>query len=294
MVPAVQRRSVVEEREAEALHQRAMIRRAPVPDAPDYDEPVAACAPDPHVPSQFDVRSRWYDARYDEVGPDRHALRARLEAVLELVGDRPGTALDAGMGPGRLAFELASRGWKVSGVDVSDEMVALARQRLPEAADRLVRAELDALPFADATFDAAVATGVLEYAGARPSLAELVRVLRPGGRLVVTYPNPRTAYGIWKTRAYYPFVRLAKRVTRRPPIRMAPGVGEKIEAAAFESLLREAGVTRDETRFVSYLVLLSPLDELLPGPAERLGRRFEGSTHHWLATQVVYAARKPG
>jgi ubiquinone/menaquinone biosynthesis C-methylase UbiE len=181
----------------------------------------------------------------------------------------------------------------VSGVDVSDEMVALARQRLPEAAERLLRAELDALPFDDGTFDAAVASGVLEYAGARRSLAELVRVLRPGGRLVVTYPNPRTSYGIWKTRAYYPLVRFAKRVARRPPMRMAPGVGEKIDAAAFESLLREAGVVRDETRFVSYLILLSPLDELLPGPAERLGRRFEGSPHHWLATQVVYAAGKP-
>ena len=82
----------------------------------------------------FDAEAARYDAAYDASGAPGRALRDRLATVLELAGDGPGDVLDAGMGPGRLLAALERRSWRVSGVDVSAEMLALARARLPEAA----------------------------------------------------------------------------------------------------------------------------------------------------------------
>ena len=63
--------------------------------------------------------------------------------------------------------------------------------------------KIESLPFADGSFDAVLATGVLEYSELERALPELARVLRPGGLAVVSYPNPRNLYGLWKTRAWY-------------------------------------------------------------------------------------------
>ena len=71
------------------------------------------------APSFFDATSARYDRAYDAQTADGHALRARMAAVLRLVGEGPGDALDAGMGPGRLCAELESRGWTAHGVDAA-------------------------------------------------------------------------------------------------------------------------------------------------------------------------------
>ena len=242
----------------------------------------------------FDERAQAYDRAYDAPGSDGYALRARLDAVLELVGHGAGDALDAGMGPGRLVGELAARGWRPSGVDAAPMMVAAARRRLPDAAERLVEGTIEALPFPDDTFDLVVATGVLEYSALDLALRELTRVLRPGGRAVVSYPNPRALYGIWKTRLYYPCVRAAKRVAGRPPQSLPQG-GDRVLASRFQRKLVEAGLEPESVAPTSYLVVPSPLELILPVTAERLARRIEGRpgpAAARLATQFVYAARK--
>src|SRR5438093_9682034 len=96
----------------------------------------------PSAPAFFDDRAGWYDGAYDRENADGYALRSRMQAVLRLLGDGPGAILDAGMGPGRLCAELQARGWTVSGIDASREMVAAARARLPDAAERLLEAEI--------------------------------------------------------------------------------------------------------------------------------------------------------
>ncbi len=139
----------------------------------------------PDAATYFGGRTALYDSRYDALNADGHALRARMACVLRLLGDGPGEILDAGMGPGRLCGELAARGWTVNGIDASDEMVGVARERLPERSSHLQKAKIEALPFGPESFDAVTATGVLEYADVPRALAELVRVLRPGGVAVI-------------------------------------------------------------------------------------------------------------
>ena len=97
--------------------------------------------------------------------------------------------LDVATGTGAVAAELAYRhGYRVTGIDQSDEMLASARALLAARGlgDRveLVRGEAEALPFEDASFDGLTVTYLLRYvADPAATLAELARVVRPGGTL---------------------------------------------------------------------------------------------------------------
>jgi demethylmenaquinone methyltransferase / 2-methoxy-6-polyprenyl-1,4-benzoquinol methylase len=92
-----------------------------------------------------------------------------------------GTVLDVATGTGLVAAELRRRGYHVTGLDQSPEMLARARARFDGGVD-LVEASADAMPFADATFDHLTFTYLLRYVDDPAStLHELARVVRPGG-----------------------------------------------------------------------------------------------------------------
>jgi ubiquinone/menaquinone biosynthesis C-methylase UbiE len=186
-----------------------------------------------------------YDHAYDTPGRTGRVLRSRQEMVLQLLGDGPGEVLDAGMGPGRLLLALSERGWRVSGVDVSEAMVALAASRVPDAPERLVRASVERLPFPDSSFDAVVATGVLEYvAYSERAIDELARVLRPGGLAVISIPNPSPVQRLWRRGLVYPLARAVKRIApfgRRAPLWRPPPP----RRGRFEEALADAGFAPD-------------------------------------------------
>jgi ubiquinone/menaquinone biosynthesis C-methylase UbiE len=135
-----------------------------------------------------------------DVQEQRDAVRRALRA-------RPGEEiLDLGSGPGLLACELAvevGAGGRVTAVDVSVEMNAIASRRAQEAGlgDRIeiVRGDATELVFPDASFDGAVSTQVLEYVDdVGRALRELRRVLRPRGRLVLLDTDWETL--VWSAR----------------------------------------------------------------------------------------------
>jgi ubiquinone/menaquinone biosynthesis C-methylase UbiE len=132
-----------------------------------------------------------------------NAYYARPEE-LRLAGDVAGRrVLDAGCGSGPLSEALRAQGADVVGFDVSAAMVDLARKRLGEDADLRVADLAAPLPFADAEFDDVVASLVLHYLEDWSGpLAELRRVLKPGGRLIVTVNHP-AAYAIVYPEADY-------------------------------------------------------------------------------------------
>jgi ubiquinone/menaquinone biosynthesis C-methylase UbiE len=102
-----------------------------------------------------------------------------------LAGREPGVALDAACGTGRFAEFLARRGHRVIGVDSSPEMLAHARQRVPDGHFHV--AELDRLPLPDDCVDVIVCALALDHVRSLdPVLGEFARVLRPGGDLVIS------------------------------------------------------------------------------------------------------------
>jgi len=130
---------------------------------------------------QFDTETaRRIEATYTT--PD---VVAQRREVRRLLAPRPGEHIvDIGAGPGFLAAEMAAEGARVVAVDPSASMRELARARGVDFA--IEDGSAEALPLPDGSVDAAVATQVLEYvpdvAGA---LAEIRRVLRPGGRVLL-------------------------------------------------------------------------------------------------------------
>jgi SAM-dependent methyltransferase len=113
-------------------------------------------------------------------------------ATLALAGDVAGRRiLDAGCGSGPLFAALRERGAAVTGLDQSPAMLEHARKRLGADADLRVADLAAPLPFADAAFDDVVASLVLHYLRDwQPTLAELRRVLKPGGRLIASVNHP--------------------------------------------------------------------------------------------------------
>ena len=118
--------------------------------------------------------------------------------TLALAGDVAGRRiLDAGCGSGPLFAALRDRGAIVSGLDASAGMLELARRRLGADADLRVADLADPLPFPDDSFDDVVASLVLHYLRDwGPTLAELRRVLRTGGRLIASVHHPTAEYCI--------------------------------------------------------------------------------------------------
>jgi ubiquinone/menaquinone biosynthesis C-methylase UbiE len=133
--------------------------------------------------------SRKLEATYQT--PDVIAQRAAtLRALALQAGER---VVDVGSGPGLLAAEMAAQvgpAGRVIGLDLSDPMLALSRQRCSDPAISrclsFLKADAARLPFADRMFDVAVSTQVYEYVPDVPAaLAEVYRVLRPGGRVLI-------------------------------------------------------------------------------------------------------------
>lgn len=149
--------------------------------------------------------SELYDRAYFESdlceGWDRfrgdRGLSDLKRRTLELVAPGPGLrVLDAGCGRGEVLLACAGAGAQVAGADASAAAVAISRDTLAGVAGADVReADLAALPWDDASFDRALLGDVIEHLTpdeAHRALAELRRVLRPGGVLVVhTAPNLR-------------------------------------------------------------------------------------------------------
>jgi demethylmenaquinone methyltransferase/2-methoxy-6-polyprenyl-1,4-benzoquinol methylase len=120
--------------------------------------------------------------------------RWRRFLVSRLPRDR-GHVLDVATGTGLVAKELLRRGFRVTGLDQSPEMLAVARSRFGETVP-LVEASASDIPFANAAFDHLTFTYLLRYVDdPRATLRELARVVRPGGTIaMLEFAVPRGAW----------------------------------------------------------------------------------------------------
>jgi SAM-dependent methyltransferase len=155
-----------------------------MPPVPENSAPPA----DPAIANDYDSFAEAYSAETEANLINGYYARP---AILALAGEVAGRRiLDAGCGSGPLLAALRDRGAIVTGFDTSTGMLELAR-RLGDGADLQVADLGGPLPFPDDTFDDVIASLVLHYLEDwGPALAELRRVLKPGGRLTVAVDHP--------------------------------------------------------------------------------------------------------
>jgi len=143
-------------------------------------------------------------AHFDAIaGVYDHSLPAHVvahyldkRAAFVAARSRPGAGLDVGCGTGALAAALAARGYAMTGLDPSEGMLEVLRARAPSV--RALNGSATALPFPADSFDLVVSVATLHHIATvqavRASLIEMVRVLAPGGRVVIWDHNPRNPY----------------------------------------------------------------------------------------------------
>lgn len=228
-------------------------------------------------PPQFDpaVYDRWRKGRLGRITDE---LEKNL--LLELIGPVAGLrVLDVGCGDGQLASLLARMGAVITAIDTDPQMLEAARRRLQRDAveGTLIRADIEALPFASQRFDLVTAVTVLCFVG-RPqqALREMARVLKPGGRLVVGELGRYSVWAVWRRlRAW-----LGHPTWRSAHFR---------SIAELVALARSAGLTVRATRAAIFYPPIGWVTPLLAPIDPWLGRRLAS-----MGAFLALVALKPG
>jgi SAM-dependent methyltransferase len=203
-----------------------------------------------------------------------HEMARRRELVLRLlrahVALGPGTrVLECGCGPGGLLGAIAATGCRTTGVDLNPRLLGLARARV--AASTWAQADVESLPFRDGAFDVVLCVGVLSYlrddAGA---IAELARVVRPGGAVVIALPNKLLLGKLFDP--FYWLVWLPSRAWRGARSALAPraagefhrGLIRRYARRELDGAYRRAGLAERDTASVSFGPVTAWRKELLP------------------------------
>ncbi len=143
------------------------------------------------------AREHDINAYYEDSGfLIRFIERKRLQLIRRLAQPKPvDRLLEVGCGGGHVLREFPE--CELTGVDVSSEMLAKAKVNLADFRATLQHGPLAAHEFPADSFDIVVCTEVLEHVlDPEPILAEIARVIRPGGRVVITFPNDHLINGL--------------------------------------------------------------------------------------------------
>jgi SAM-dependent methyltransferase len=203
-------------------------------------------------------------------------------------------ALEIGCGTGLFTERLAKQGFSVQGVDHSPAMLAIANQRMQASVVRdqveLQAGDVRALPFEDKRFDLVTCTGVLHHLPElRPCLVEAVRVLRPGGVLLIMEPCVGTNPPL---RAWNVIARLWGRARDRLPTRGLRHPEDQAPADSAEPL----EIPDHEEGPIDVAELTTPLDELQMKFDLTYWSFFEGLHHRgplWIQKAVVLLGSRP-
>jgi 2-polyprenyl-3-methyl-5-hydroxy-6-metoxy-1,4-benzoquinol methylase len=205
----------------------------------------------------------------------------RFAAVTELLPPSGERILDMGCGPGTFLGHYAPGYREAIGIDLAAPQIEVAQQRYGSARRQFHASDVTAFE-GEARFDAIVSIEVIEHlppAETQPFLRTLLRLLKPGGTLVLTTPNYRS---LW------PVIEYA--ISRKGPVDYTVQHINRFHVARLERELAAAGfvVTRKRTFFV-VAPFLAALSTRLAKAVYAIERRLLP----WAGSEIVVGAQKP-
>lgn len=228
---------------------------------------------------------------------DWHSFESRRQCVARLLPERAATVLDLGCGSGTYLPLLASRCDRLLAQDFSGAMIDEARKACADLACMYMIGDAAAIPLEADSVDLVNCIGVLEYLPAPGRcLAEVCRVLRPGGALVVSVPNARSLWRLAE-RCTGPVLRRLRRVLgrRRDEQKMDSFPRTLYTERGIRRLLGEAGLAVEAARYYNHRLPL--VGAIWKGLSIALSRLSERRSPAWLARLlgggVVLRAAKP-
>lgn len=232
-----------------------------------------------HTVAHFDRIVAEYRAHYDQATPVGYRFTVRRQRVLDLFDAPGGKVLDVGCGPGVMAEALVDRGCSFWGVDPAAGMIDEATTAFGSTSAKFSVGSAESLDFPDAFFDAVICMGVLErIADDDAALAEMVRVLKVDGTLIVTLPNRLSPALQWRDHVFYPVVALLRpvhrwltRAAKHEVIRGHRRYGRR----SFAASMAHHGCVVTDVDYCCYPILLAPLDALFPGLARATMQKAE-------------------
>ncbi|AJC72515.1 ubiquinone biosynthesis protein UbiE [Thermococcus guaymasensis DSM 11113] len=200
----------------------------------------------------FDKIASRYDDWY-KTKTGQYVDRVEKWLVFSMLKTKSGRALDLGCGTGNYTLELKKRGFDVIGLDASEEMLKIARMK----GLNCIKGDAYNLPFPDESFDLVLSVTMFEFIHEPEKvIAEIHRVLKPGGEVLIGTMNGRSLWFIFK-RLKSIFVETAYRYARF------------YTPEELETLLKNAGFRDVESAGVIFFPSFWPF----LGLAERVDRK---------------------
>jgi ubiquinone/menaquinone biosynthesis C-methylase UbiE len=243
----------------------------------------------------FNTRAVDYGAWYQLETPQGHSFLERKMLVLKCVGTDAGILADVGCGPGVMSRELAQVASNYIGIDVAPRMVKIAKANAADLKNVQFRVgDAKQLDIPSRYVDTLCAIGLLEYLSEPHAiLSELYRVLRPGGRLILSVPYRYSPWRIWERFIYLP-LRMASTffVPLREPYDLSHRSYSVLE---YETVTKKLGFVLDRVEFYNFALLPMPCGTLFPRvtvKAARLGSTLKNTSLRFFGTGFVAVSLK--
>lgn len=228
------------------------------------------------VAQDFDQQASFYARLYNDGSRVAHFFNMRVRRVLERLKEvEGGDVLDVGCGPGPMVESLIEKGMRYHGVDISQGMIAECRRRFSSLAEaRFEVGDARRLDYPCGRFDVVLCLGMLEYVPEENSaVREFVRVLKPGGVLILSGLNASSPYNAWD-RLFY------RRVTGWKS--SATIVHEYHTESDYRRMLSAHGMVVKDVVFFDFNLFLPPLDRRLMRLGVALSDRLESQGRGFL------------
>ena len=248
----------------------------------------------PKVIEYFDIDPESYARKYQTQTAEGYAFRVRREVLLDLLGSGPGRVLDIGCGPGVMTSEIISRGWRYDGVDISPRMIETAKEKFRSRTEvSFSVGSVERLGFSNNYFDVVVAMGLMEYLDDElTATIEIRRVLKEGGRLIVSIPNWRSPARMWDRWLLSPAMRFFRLITGQT--KSSKLIHREYQIKKYFKFLQDQNVEVVRWQSYNYRVIPRPFDFWFPNLTINLAKYLEKSGKHWwfLGTSLNIEAKK--